>query len=172
MGYSDYDSLYSNYGMSDYSSALDVSDSLASGIGAIIGASLGLIILGTLAILVLQIVANWKIFVKAGEKGWKSIIPFYNTAILYKISGMSPWLVLLCLGMFIPVVNFFVAIAFAVFALYQPINLAKGFRKSTGFTVGMIMLPFVFNLILGLGKSEYYGFDEVKSAETVETKAE
>ena len=50
--------------------------------------------------------------------------------------------------------------------LYQPINLAKGFKKSTGFTVGMILLPFIFNLILGLGKSEYVGFDEAKPAET------
>ena len=28
----------------------------------------------------------WKIFEKAGEKCWKSIIPFYNIYILYKIS--------------------------------------------------------------------------------------
>lgn len=165
--------MYSSYStISSYPTTTASSSDIATILGAAVGGFLGLIIVGALAILVLQIVANWKLFVKAGEKGWKAIIPFYNTAILFKISGMSPWLVLLYLGMFIPVVNFFVAIAFAVFALYQPINLAKGFKKSTGFTVGMIMLPFVFNLILGLGSSQYYGFDEVKSAETVETKAE
>lgn len=27
---------------------------------------------------ILLIVAQWKIFTKAGEKGWKSIIPIYN----------------------------------------------------------------------------------------------
>lgn len=171
MGYSDYDALSSYYRTSNYPSTISAFDNIAT---VLMGFSL-LIIVGILAILVLQIVANWKLFVKAGEKGWKSIIPFYGTAILYKISGMSPWLVLLYLGFFIPVINFFVAIAFAVLSLYQPINLAKGFKKSTGFTVGLIMVPFVFRLILGLGKSQYYGFDETKTAEETtveETKAE
>ena len=35
---------------------------------------------------VLQVIANWRIFTKAGEKGWKSIIPVYNTYITYKIA--------------------------------------------------------------------------------------
>ena len=34
------------------------------------------------AFLVLNIVANWKIFTKAGQAGWASIIPFYNTSTL------------------------------------------------------------------------------------------
>lgn len=37
------------------------------------------IMLISIAILILMIVANWKLFTKAGEEGWKSIIPFYNT---------------------------------------------------------------------------------------------
>lgn len=159
----------SKYGTtSAYStSPLSYSNNIASSIGAAIGASLTLIIVIAIAIVVLQIVANWKLFTKAGEKGWKSIIPFYNTAILYKISGMSPWLALLYIGMFIPVINVIVGIVFAVLNLYQPINLAKGFKKSTGFTVGMVLLPFIFNLILGLDDSKYYGFDNA----SVETKS-
>lgn len=31
-----------------------------------------------LAIYVLQIIGWWKIFTKAGEAGWKSLIPLYN----------------------------------------------------------------------------------------------
>lgn len=27
---------------------------------------------------ILQVIAYWKIFTKAGEEGWKSIIPIYN----------------------------------------------------------------------------------------------
>ena len=41
---------------------------------------------------VLMIVANWAMFNKAGEKGWKSIIPVYSTAIKYKIAGINPYL--------------------------------------------------------------------------------
>lgn len=182
MDYSIYDSLYSDYDISAYARTTpdivdtvpvdDVLNTVASVVGTAIGVIIGLMLIISLVIWIIKIVANWKIFIKAGEKGWKAIIPFYNTAILYKISGMSPWLVLLYLGMLVPVINIFIAIAFSVFKLYQPINLAKGFKKSTGFTVGMIMLPFIFNLILGFGKSEYYGFDESKPVETVEAKAE
>ena len=38
-----------------------------------------------LAILVLTIAAYWKIFEKAGEKGWKAIIPVYSNYVLYKL---------------------------------------------------------------------------------------
>ena len=37
------------------------------------------------AFIVLNIVANWKIFTKAGQAGWASIIPFYNKYIEFKI---------------------------------------------------------------------------------------
>ncbi len=39
------------------------------------------------AAMVLSIVGMWKIFTKAGEEGWKAIIPYYNLYILCKISG-------------------------------------------------------------------------------------
>lgn len=165
MGYSNYGSLSPYSGGSNYSSLASSSD-LSSAVFALIGGFLGFIIFIALVIVVLQIVANWKLFTKAGEKGWKALIPFYNTAILYKISGMSPWLALLYIGYLIPVINVIVAVVFTILRLYQPINLAKGFKKSTGFTVGLIMLPFIFNLILGLGSSEYYGYEDAKSTPT------
>ena len=34
---------------------------------------------------VLMIIAFWKIFTKAGEKGWKAIIPVYNAYTAYKL---------------------------------------------------------------------------------------
>ena len=42
-----------------------------------------------LAIGALTIVSLWHCFKKAGEKGWKALIPFYNYYTLYKISGMK-----------------------------------------------------------------------------------
>ena len=47
--------------------------------------------------LVVAIVAYWKIFTKAGEAGWKSLIPIYNSVVLFKIVGLNPWLLLLYL---------------------------------------------------------------------------
>ncbi|MBR3281478.1 MAG: hypothetical protein IKI57_06580 [Clostridia bacterium] len=36
---------------------------------------------------IMGLVGLWKIFTKAGEKGWKALIPIYNAYILFKISG-------------------------------------------------------------------------------------
>mgnify|MGYP003426394331 CR=1 FL=1 len=44
------------------------------------------IVLGTLLVIYsVTVIAWWKIFKKADQPGWKSIIPFYNGHIVYKI---------------------------------------------------------------------------------------
>lgn len=101
----------------------------------------------TLIICILFIVAWWKIFEKAGEAGWKSIIPFYNYYILFKIAWGNGLLFLL---MFIPFVNFIIAIILEV-------KLAKAYGQSGGFAVGLIFLPNIFTLILAFGSSQYVG---------------
>src|SRR5574344_323741 len=94
---------------------------------------------------IVLIVAQWKIFEKAGEAGWKSLIPIYNMVIWFKIVGMSPWLVLLC---FVPIANIIVLIM-----AYD--NLAKCFGQGTGFAIGLIFLGPIFEMILGFGNSTY-----------------
>ena len=39
-----------------------------------------------LIVYVLSAIATWNMLVKAGEKGWKGLIPIYNTYMLFKIS--------------------------------------------------------------------------------------
>lgn len=107
-------------------------------------------ILGTYAILVLviaviMIVANWKIYTKAGKPGWASLVPFYNMYVMYEIAGMNGWMFLLT---FIPIVNIVIQIM-----LY--LNLAKKFGKSTGFAIGLILLNPIFLLLLAFGNAEY-----------------
>src|ERR1700677_1382150 len=48
-----------------------------------------------LALIVLVIIGMWKLFTKAGEPGWASIIPIYNIYIICKIVGKPGWWVLL-----------------------------------------------------------------------------
>lgn len=103
---------------------------------------------------ILYIIAMWKIFNKAGEKGWKSLIPIYNIAVFYKIAGLSPWLLLLYI---IPFVN---AIAAVIIAIVHPIKLAKAFGKSTGFGILTIFFSTICYLILGLGNAEYVGTEK------------
>lgn len=98
--------------------------------------------------LVLIIVAYWKIFVKAGEAGWKSIVPIWNIIILLKIIGRPWWWLLL---MFIPFVNFVVAIVVAI-------DLGKAFGKDVVWSVFLLIIFSVVGyLILGLGDAKYVG---------------
>ena len=114
-------------------------------------------IIGMLVVLAIAIVASWKIFTKAGEAGWKSLIPIYNLVTLFKIIGLSPWLLLLYLASIIPIVGSFVALGLSIVTM---IKLGKAFGQSTGFIVGLILIPFVFELILAFGPAEYVGPDK------------
>ena len=99
------------------------------------------------AIIVFIIVAMWKVFVKAGQTGWAAIIPIYNLYILTKIGGKSGWWVFL---FFIPLVNY-------VFIVWLYNMISKSFGKDEGFTVGLVLLGFVFWPILGFGSAKYQG---------------
>ena len=50
--------------------------------------AIGGVVYGAAALIwfALTILANWLMFMKAGEAGWKSIIPVYNTYTAYKIA--------------------------------------------------------------------------------------
>ena len=104
----------------------------------------------SLAIIVLGIVAMWKIFEKAGEPGWAAIIPFYNLYVLFKITWGNGWKFLLLL---IPIANI-------VIAIITMVKLAKAFGKSGGFAVGLIFLSIIFYCILAFDQSQYLGVPE------------
>lgn len=105
-----------------------------------------------LAIAVVELVGMWKMFTKAGEAGWKCLIPIYNLVILFKIAGLSPWLILCYLLSFIPVVGWLVMLGLQI---YLAINLSKSFGMGNGFAAGLFFLQPIFICILGFGKAEY-----------------
>lgn len=115
--------------------------------GAAAGAASTVYIIIALVMYVLLVIANWKIFTKAGEAGWKSLIPFYSTYIYVKLVDGNGWKFLLLL---IPIVNI-------VYFIILDIKTAKAFGKGTGFTIGLIFLANIFTLILGFGSAEYIG---------------
>ena len=106
-----------------------------------------------LAIAILSIVAMWKIFTKAGEEGWKSIIPIYNIIILFKISGLNPLLILVYLTAMIPFIGW---IGSLVMTIILYVYLAKSFGKDGGFAVGLIFLSTIFLMILGFSHNIKY----------------
>ncbi|MBQ7718258.1 MAG: hypothetical protein IJT38_03075 [Clostridia bacterium] len=127
---------------------------------------------------VLQVIARWKIFTKAGEKGWKAIIPVYNEFVMYKISWktMFFWimLALVVAGSLVSslagtgqnangvllFIAFVLLIAACVIEIIQLHNLSKAFGHGAGFTVGLVLLNPIFMLILAFGSSEYKGIQD------------
>ena len=145
----------STYDISQYArTAESIDPAVATGIGAIFGAFLGIYLVVALVIIILQVVAMWKIFTKAGEKGWKSIIPIYNVVTLFKISGLSPWLIFVYFAAIIPFIGWIAVFALSV---YQTNSLSKSFGKDIGYTVGLLLLPTIFYMILGFSSATYVG---------------
>ncbi|KND50402.1 MAG: Signal peptidase I [Parcubacteria bacterium C7867-007] len=107
--------------------------------------AIGILIVVCLAIGVLLVVANWFIFRKAGKPGWASLIPFYNNVVMLQFTNLPLWWIVL---MFIPIVN--IVIGFIMLR-----RLAGVFGKGILFTIGLILLPFIFWPILGFGRSVY-----------------
>ncbi len=124
-----------------------------------------LISIAYIIMIVLSLVGIWKVYEKAGQPGWHSIIPFLNVFTWLKIIKKPYWWFFLLL---IPLVNLVI-----VFIL--GIELAKAFGKGTLFGVGLVLLPIVFYPILGFGEDTYqyaktpiWGEDETLDAEIVD----
>ena len=132
--------LNSTYGM-DMSSQ-NVWNSSFFGVGFVITLFISILIMAFF------IFVYWIIFTKAGEEGWKSLIPIYNVYILYKITWGNGLIFLLLL---VPFVNFIVGII--------TINkLSKCFGHGLGFTLGLLFLPIIFLPLLAFGDSRYEGY--------------
>ena len=107
-----------------------------------------------LAAIIAIIAGWWMIFTKAGEDGWKAIIPIWNILVLLKIVGREWWWIIL---MLIPIVGFVIWIIVAL-------DLAKSYGRGTGFGIGLIILPYIWSLILGFGSDTYRGPAAAKTA--------
>lgn len=114
--------------------------------GFLAGIGIGMLLV-ILALIVVIVVAQWKIFTKAGKPGWASLIPIYNTLVMLQIVGRPLWWFFLLL---IPIVNIIPAIIVTN-------DLSKSFGKDIAWTVGLIFLPIIFYPILGFGSSKYVG---------------
>lgn len=97
--------------------------------------------------IIFLIASVWIVYTKAGKPGWASIVPFYNMIVLLDMVGKPAWWLIL---MFIPVVNLIVLIM-----VYH--NLSLSFGKGTGFTIGLILLGFIFFPILAFSDAKYIG---------------
>lgn len=110
-------------------------------------AKIGLFEIIALLLLILPIASMWKLFEKANKPGWAAIIPIYNFIVFVEIIGKPLWwVVLFC----IPYLNI-------IFLIWGYNLLVKSFGKDEAFTVGVILLWFIFLPILAFGDSKYQG---------------
>ena len=126
-------------------------------IGAII--LFGFIALIALAVAIFMLIAECKIYTKAGEKWWKVFVPLYNSWIQTKITGLAWWWFPIFIGfsmlMDVKVFAPIAGICVILISFNYNYNLAKKFGKSNGFALLTTFLPFVGLPILGFGSAKY-----------------
>ena len=147
----DYDYYASSYARNSVAAEA----ATAAGMIATMGVIFFVVMIALLiASVVVYIIGLWKIFKKAGREGWEAILPGHNTVVLFQLGGLHPLLSLIIYATAIPLIGWIAAIVILSIASYK---LGKAFGKSTGFIVGLILLPPVFYMMLGFGKSTYLG---------------
>lgn len=124
-------------------------------------AMLGTIFLIAGIVSVIMIVSLWKLYEKAGKPGWACLIPIYSTIVMIEIAK-KPMIWLLYL--FIPIVNI-------VFAIWLTNLFVKSYGKSEGFTVGCLLLPYIFYPILAFDKSAVYIHNKTNEINEIGTAA-
>lgn len=134
------------YDMDMYGESVDIN---MAGAGAVLGSLMvfaAVMWLISMVIVVISLVANWKLFVKAGKPGWAALIPIYNMYVMFDMvypgSGIKFLLLL------VPFYNIYVMIKFYI-------DLAKAFGKEPVFAVGLIFLNIIFLCILAFGSAQY-----------------
>jgi len=152
----------------------------------IYGASLTMVLVLTLIWWILLIVARWKIFTKAGEAGWKSIIPIYSDYVQWRIGWKRTGLfwgaialvfvgyaLLIAGGMIavdsssgsmsvggggiLGIVGVVCMLAGIIINLIAVYKLFVSFGKGVGWFILYILFPNFVLLALGFGASQHQG---------------
>ena len=156
--------------MNELTQGLGAMDPAELALGAgFLGMLLMLVIIGSVFWFFISAIGYRKMFIKAGESGWKAFIPYYKNFICFKLAWninlFWPFLVSLLMVQFLPdteellmiLLNIVAIIVNFVLGIKLDIRVAKSFGKSTGWGVLLFFFPFIVSLILGYGKAEYLG---------------
>lgn len=130
-----------------------------------------LCIVGVLSVLLIgclvsTVVGKWGVFTKLGVPSWPSLVPLLSDYRLCVGVGAPAWLALvlpaanalLVLGFWflsdIPVVTGSLLVASSVLTAVMCHYVSRRFARGAGWTVGLVLLGFVFWPVLGFGASE------------------
>ena len=147
-------------------------------LGGALGLFAGVGIVGIIIAIVwgiLAIVAMWKIFTKAGEAGWKSIIPIYNVYIMYKIVGMKNWFWYTLIAAFVwwliawflweessagGIVTLISSLFSGIVGIVAAYKLPRKFGWGVFASILYVLFTAICILILGFGNYKYQGKEE------------
>ena len=125
----------------------------------------------------IQIAANWKIFTKAGQQGWKCLVPVLSQYTAFKLAWKPSMFIAAVIiaaadVLFITLSSLFAELTFilmwlimltsaATLVMYVAFThkLSRAFRHGAAFTIGLLLFQPVFLLVLAFGSSEYHGAD-------------
>lgn len=139
---------------------------------------------------IFTLICWWRIYAKAGEKGWKILIPLYNNYIKFKIAWKPrtyfiqlTLCILLCVSYFMyihsiigfaydsevglalylyaGIANLVISIAIITIWIILSVKIAKAFGKDGGFAAGLIFLTPIFLGILAFGSAKYIGTSDM-----------
>ena len=132
-----------------------------------------------LAVAVFAIVCTWRIFTKAGQEGWKCLIPFYGAYVEAKIVGFTAYFWFIIFGFLgfgagitavaaaaansrdgapaagLVILTLVFLIALVVMTAKYCSRMARAFGQSGAFAVGLFFLPVIFRAILAFGSASY-----------------
>ena len=152
----------------------------------IVGGSVFFLLLVVFVLWVLLIIAHWRMFEKAGEAGWKSIVPFYSDYTMFKLVWNTNmyWLFLVfsiimalattfsgsyaiegstivttgaSSNFLFDILSFLASIGYLFLTVILALKTALAYGKGTVYAVGLVLLPNIFTLILGFGDARYRG---------------
>lgn len=134
-----------------------------------------------LGLIALMITSMWKIYAKANQPGWASIIPVYNLIVFFRVIQRPKWWLFIYLGgilayMGIALFSFIlvmengikptylgiilsigtiIILALSIISIMDTHRLSKAFGNGVGFTLGLLFLPIIFIPILAFGDARY-----------------
>ena len=112
-------------------------------------------------------IGMWKLFEKAGEREWKSIVPIYNQIVLLKMCKLKPIFILLYIDFIIPAMGYLAGrdvkwmtivmlVGLVIYRFMISIRLGQAFKKGDVFSFFLAFFPSILLPVLGCSKNEIY----------------
>ena len=112
-------------------------------------------------------IGMWKLFEKAGEREWKSVVPIYNQITLLKMCKLKPIFILLYIDFIIPAIGYLAGrdvkwitivmlVGFVIYRFMISIRLGQAFKKGDVFSFFLAFFPSILLPVLGCSKNETY----------------